>query len=128
MRRRLATIRRPDPRFAGQNPLVSAIIPYFHKDSADGSFAQIARAALFKNLFPRRKSQIHAAMPGQSHLKLEPHQTWKGNIMKQEPRWLKSTIAAAATAQVSLPWQRQNRSRPAAFKPVVAKPAAIAAR
>ena len=45
--------------------------------------------------------------------------------MSKEPRWLKSAIAASSDMQVVMPFHRQNRSRPAAFKPVVAKPAVI---
>lgn len=49
--------------------------------------------------------------------------------MKKDPRWLKSAIAASAEAQVSLPWQRGNRSKPEAMKAApVAKTRAIAAR
>ena len=50
--------------------------------------------------------------------------------MEKQHRWLQSTIAASADAQVVMPWQRQHRQRPAALQTVapVAKPAAIAAR
>ena len=50
--------------------------------------------------------------------------------MKKDPRWLKSAVAASAVAEVSLPFQRGNRSKPAAMKPATAmdKPRAIAAR
>lgn len=50
--------------------------------------------------------------------------------MKKERRWLKSVIAASLEPQPALPWQRGNRRRPEAMKPVQAplKPRAIAAR
>lgn len=48
--------------------------------------------------------------------------------MKKERRWLKSVIAASLEPQVALPWQRSARSKPAAMKPAIAKPQAIAAR
>ncbi|MEY4982203.1 MAG: hypothetical protein RIR62_469 [Pseudomonadota bacterium] len=50
--------------------------------------------------------------------------------MKKERRWLKSVIAASLEPQVALPWQRGNRRRPAAMKPVAAPQpkAAMAAR
>lgn len=50
--------------------------------------------------------------------------------MKKERRWLKSVIAAAQTEQVSMPWERGNRRRPAAMpastRSAMAKPAAAA--
>jgi hypothetical protein len=54
-----------------------------------------------------------------------------GKKMTKTHRWLKTAVAtAAANPAPTLPWQRQNRSRPEAMKPVAAaqKPVAIAAR
>jgi hypothetical protein len=54
--------------------------------------------------------------------------------MKIERRWLKSAIAASVTEEVSMPWQRDNRTRPEAMKAVavqqvpVQKTFAMAAR
>ncbi|WP_192931091.1 hypothetical protein [Gemmobacter serpentinus] len=56
--------------------------------------------------------------------------------MKKERRWLKSVIATAQDMQVTMPWQRGMRRRPAAMQssaqPALAKPAvpaqALAAR
>jgi hypothetical protein len=49
--------------------------------------------------------------------------------MKKERRWLKSALAAAAAPQVALPWARESRRRPAAFKPAPsAAKSALAAR
>ena len=49
--------------------------------------------------------------------------------MKKERRWLKSALAAAAEPQVTMPWARQSRRRPASLKPVPAsRPAQVAAR
>ena len=50
--------------------------------------------------------------------------------MTKTHRWLKSAVTTAANPAPSLPWQRQNRSRPAAMKPAaqVQKIGAIAAR
>ncbi len=36
--------------------------------------------------------------------------------MKTERRWIESVIVAANEEEVILPWQRQNRVRPAAFR------------
>lgn len=47
--------------------------------------------------------------------------------MKKQPRWMKSVLAASAEPQVALPWARGQRRRPAALKPVAAKPRAQAA-
>ena len=38
--------------------------------------------------------------------------------MKIERRWLKSAINASVTEEVSMPWQRDNRTRPEAVKAV----------
>ena len=51
--------------------------------------------------------------------------------MTKTHRWLKSAVTtAAANPAPSLPWQRQNRSRPEAMTPVASanKSVAIAAR
>jgi hypothetical protein len=50
--------------------------------------------------------------------------------MKKDRRWMKSIIAASHEAQqVTLPWARGTRQRPAAMKDEAkAKPRAIAAR
>ena len=48
--------------------------------------------------------------------------------MKKERRWLKSAIAASIEIQVTMPWARQVRRRPAAVKSAPApKASAIAA-
>lgn len=36
--------------------------------------------------------------------------------MKKDRRWMKSIIAASTEVQVSLPWARGTRRRPAAMK------------
>ncbi len=41
--------------------------------------------------------------------------------MKTERRWIKSIIAASNEAQVTMPWQRGARRRPAAFTEKPAK-------
>jgi hypothetical protein len=54
-----------------------------------------------------------------------------GKKMTKTHRWMKSAVTtAAANPAPSMPWQRQNRSRPEAMKAVapVQKNAAIAAR
>ena len=47
-------------------------------------------------------------------------------------RWLVATIEASKTANLSLPWTRSSKTRPAAFKHiqmhVAPRPKAIAAR
>lgn len=49
--------------------------------------------------------------------------------MKKDRRWMKSVIAASNEAQVTLPWARGTRQRPAALKEAEkAKPRAVAAR
>ena len=49
--------------------------------------------------------------------------------MKKERRWLKSAIAASTDVQVTMPWARQARRRPAVVKTSQApKSMAIAAR
>lgn len=49
--------------------------------------------------------------------------------MKKDRRWMKSIIAASTEVQVTLPWARGTRQRPAAMKSEPkAKPRAIAAR
>ena len=65
-------------------------------------------------------------MPGQIDLNATDTHL-EGQIMSKEPRWLKSAIAASSEMQVVMPFHRQNRSRPAAMKAVVAKPAVISA-
>lgn len=49
--------------------------------------------------------------------------------MKKDRRWMKSVIAASTEVQVTLPWARGTRQRPAALKDgAKAKPRAMAAR
>lgn len=48
--------------------------------------------------------------------------------MKKDRRWMKSVLAAAAEPVPALPWTRGTRRRPAAMKPPVEKPRAMAAR
>jgi len=48
--------------------------------------------------------------------------------MKHDHRWLKSAIASAETAQVTMPWQRGAKTRPASMKPAAEKPAAPVAQ
>lgn len=42
--------------------------------------------------------------------------------MTKQRRWLKSVIAASQDTQVALPFQRQKRCRPEAFKPAETRP------
>lgn len=54
-----------------------------------------------------------------------------GKKMTKTHRWLKSAVSTAvANPAPSLPWQRQNRSRPEAMKPMApaTRIVAIAAR
>jgi hypothetical protein len=44
--------------------------------------------------------------------------------MQTDRRWLKSVITASVEEQVSMPWQRENRTRPEAMK-VAAQPVMI---
>ena len=52
--------------------------------------------------------------------------------MIKQRRWLTSALAAAKTTDLTLPWQRGTKTRPAAFKHiqmhVAPRPKAIAAR
>jgi hypothetical protein len=73
--------------------------------------------------------QITARKTRQICLKVERQAFGKGTLtMKKERRWLKSVIAASLEPQAALTWQRGARRKPAAFKPVVVKPRAVAAR
>ncbi len=76
--------------------------------------------------------QIAAAKTGQIQPKRRKNfGAWMGKKMTKSHRWLKSAVTtAAANPPPSLPWARQNRSRPEAMKPVapMQKHAAIAAR
>jgi hypothetical protein len=48
--------------------------------------------------------------------------------MKTERRWLKSILSASTDSIPAMPYQRGAKRKPAAFKPVVIKTQAIAAR
>ncbi len=49
--------------------------------------------------------------------------------MKKDRRWMKSIIAASNEVQVTLPWARGTRRRPAALKAAAkSAPRAMAAR
>lgn len=51
--------------------------------------------------------------------------------MTKQRRWLKSVIATSLDKQIALPFQRGNRRRPEAFRPVDDQPKrliAVAAR
>ena len=79
-----------------------------------------------------KPGQIAAAKTGQIHPKRRKNfGAWMGKKMTKTHRWLKSAVTtAAANPAPGLPWQRQNRNRPEAMKPVtpVQKRVAIAAR
>jgi hypothetical protein len=48
--------------------------------------------------------------------------------MKTERRWLKSILSASTDSLPAMPFQRGAKRKPAAFKPVLVKTVAIAAR
>jgi hypothetical protein len=69
-------------------------------------------------------------MQGDLRLKVNepPRQIRRIAAMKTERRWLKSILTACTDNTPAMPFQRGAKRKPAAFKAVVVKSAAIAAR
>lgn len=61
---------------------------------------------------PCRKSQGNSVKVART----KQAQPGRMNTMKKDRRWMKSIIAASTEVQVSLPWARGTRRRPAAMK------------